>query len=99
MIKSKVSAEEAMICLRKHGYSEKEAIGQAKMYSRTIKQTVPYMCKYCNNWHVGSLDGNKSKKQWRKILRSLGKTTLACRSITKVVDIGDGMKLVPFKSA
>lgn len=98
MIKRKVDPKEAMVCLRKNGYTEKEAIGQAKMLSRTIKQTVPYVCKYCNNWHVGGADGIQSKKQWRKTLRALGKTTLACRSLTEMVDIGDGMKLVPFKT-
>lgn len=97
MIKRKVDPKEAMVCLRKNGYTKKEAIGQAKMLSRTIKQTVPYVCKYCNNWHVGGVDGIQSKKQWRKTLRALGKTTLACRSLTEMVDIGDGMKLVPLK--
>jgi len=98
MIKSKVSIKEAMICLRKNSYTEKEAIGQAKLYSRTIKQAIPYMCKYCNSWHIGGIGGNGAKKQWRKILRGLGKTTLACRSLTEVVDLGEGMKLVPLKT-
>ena len=98
MIKRKVDPQEAMVCLRKNGYTEKEAIGQAKMLSKTIKQTVPYICPYCNNWHVGGVDGIQSKKQWRRILRSLGKTTIACRSLTEVVNIGDGMKLVPLKT-
>ena len=40
MIKSKVSIKEAMICLRENSYTEKEAIGQAKLYSRTIKQIL-----------------------------------------------------------
>lgn len=90
-------------CKRKNTYGEKEALGQAKMYTPRLGQKLSYCCPYCNGWHVGGAKGKNAQKGWRKTIinskapKILGKTLFPHRAAEKPIGVGHNFWIVPEK--